>query len=76
MKCSFPFQCLVPRFSKMGGNKRLEIQKGVITFSDKRRCDKGENVQRNTGSQEGMPKKRISRSYGYTFLKCCRDQVE
>lgn len=32
----------------MGGNKRLEIQKGVITFSDKGRYDKGENVQRNT----------------------------
>lgn len=60
----------------MGGNKRLEIQKGVITFSDKGRCDKGENVQRNTGSQEGMPKKRISRSYGYSFLKCCSDQIE
>lgn len=47
----------------MDRNKDLKFRKESSLYSNKGRCDK-ENVQRNTGSQEGMPKKIISRSWG------------
>lgn len=59
----------------MGGNKRLEIQESSLLVI-KADMTKERMFKEIPGSQEGMPKKRISRSYGYTFLKCCSDQIE
>lgn len=61
----------------MDRNKGLEFRKESSLYSNTGRSAKEENVQRNRGGQEDIPKKECQGEVREKpFLKCCGDQRE